>query len=410
MNHSTARTTARVLTAVLLAALVMVAAPAAEARRDLTRAQQWRAIAVDALAKFKTMDSGAERSNTYAWALETQWRLNGWTVNADDPDGTYAGRLAGKIYAQRKPDGGWGLPFTYDALGDGTVNGVDTTYTVTLAGHVGPVFLAAIQHGMDNVYLPDGTSFSLKTQVRNIVGLLMTTPHIDTAQGMCLAYSRNPNDTRSYGCIHNASAGAARFLADANAAGLGRGGLAALVEGITRREVYAYIVGPITVGTATRTNWWRYMDTTSLNDADHNSYDAESMYFLAPFIGQNSAWMHMNTAFTDNSNAPVAHFRLAALPAAPGRIDAATGLPVWCVLGDRWMTEARAFLAGATDAQRVAQVAQGAARVADNCRAPGEPVTPTVAPTTTSPPTPTSAGTSPSPINSPPTVTGSPAG
>lgn len=384
------------LAVTLLLTLTLLPGPARAA--DLTRAQQWHALAVDALARFRAQDDGAQRTNTYAWALDAELRLNG--------DTPYARTLLNKVYSQRKPDGGYGLPFAYDALGDGSINSPDTTYTVTLAGHVGPPFLLAAAMGIDTVTLPGGGTWSVKAQIRSIVGLLMSTPHIDTAQGMCLAYSRNPNDTKSYGCIHNASAGAARFLVDANAAGYGRGGLAALAEGITRREVYAYIVGPITVGTVTRTNWWRYMDTTSLNDADHNSYNSESMYFLAPMIGQNSAWMHMNTAFTDNSNAPVAHFRLAALPAAPGRIDAAAGLPVWCILGDRWISEAQGFLAAATDLQRVTQVAQGAARVADNCRAPGEPVTsaptPTTAPVTTTPPATTTA--SPSPSSSPPTI------
>jgi hypothetical protein len=322
---------------------------------------------VQALDEFKAADDGNQRTNTYAWALEAEMRLNGY-------DTAYGRQLLNKVYSQRKPDGGYGLPFAYDALGDGTVNGVDTTYTVTLAGHVGPPFLLAYRHGVDTVTAADGSTWSVKAQIKQIVLLLMSTPHIDTAQGQCLAYSRNPNDAQVYGCVHNASAGAARFLWDANAAGLGRGGLAALVEGITRREVYAYIVGPITIYGVTRTNWWRYMDTTSLNDCDHNSYDAESMYFLAPLIGQNSAWMHMNLDCADNSSAPIAHIRLAALPAVPGRTDAATGLATWCLLGDRWLPEAQEFLATTNDLQRVTQIAQGAVRVADNCRQAGEPI------------------------------------
>jgi len=328
-----------------------------------TRAEQWTAIAFDALARFRAGDDGRQRSNTYAWALEAELRLNG--------DTPYARDLLNTLYGQRKPDGGWGLPFAYDVLGDGTVNDVDTTYTVTLAGHVGPPLLYAYQHGIDQVTAPDGTVWSIKAQIQRIVYLLATTPRIDNDQGACIAYSRNPNDQVSYGCIHNASAGAAAFLWQANAAGLGRGGLAALVEGVTRREVYDYKPAGLVCGGVARSNWWLYAGTRSCNDADHNSYDAESMYVLAPLIGQNTAWMHMTTAWADNSNAPVAHFRLAALPGAPGRVDAASGLPIWCVLGDRWISEAQAFLDTATDLQRVTQVAQGAARVADNCRPPG---------------------------------------
>lgn len=347
------------LAAAALTAVFLCPLPAA-ADDPPTRSQQWQALAVQALDEFKTSDDGAQRTNTYAWAAEAELRLNG--------DTPYLRQLLNKVYSQRKPDGGYGLPFAYDVMGNGTVNDVNTTYTVTLAGHVGPPFLLAYQRGMDVITAPDGSTWSLKAQLKVIVNLLMSTPRIDTAQGACLAYSRNPNDTQPYGCIHNASAGAAKFLADTNAVGIGKAGLAALVEGITRREAYAYVVSGLSCGGQARVNWYRYMDTPSCNDADHNSYDAESMYFLAPPIGQNMAWMHMTTAFTDNANAPVAHFRLAALPPVPGRIDAATGLASWCILGDRWLPESQAFLAAATDLQRVTQVAQGAARVADNCK------------------------------------------
>jgi hypothetical protein len=355
----------------LLAAAVLTAAflyPApGSADPPPTRSQQWRALASAALAEFVAQDDGNQRTNTYAWAAEAEFRLNGY-------DTAYGRQLLNKVYSQRKPDGGWGLNFGYDALGNGTVNSVDTTYTVTLAGHVGPPFLLAYQHGVDTVTAADGTTWSVKTQLQKIVTLLMSTPHIDTAQGQCLAYSRSPLDTQTYGCIHNASAGAARYLLDSSAAGIGKSGLAALAEGITRREVYAYRVSGMSCGGQPRTDWYPYMDTPGCNDADHNSYDAESMYYLAPPIGQNMAWMHMNSEFSDNAFAPMAHIRLAALPAVPGRVDAATGLASWCILGDRWFSEAQTFLAGSTDLQRVTQVAQGAARVADNCRLPDEPV------------------------------------
>jgi hypothetical protein len=369
---------AAVLTAVFLCPL------RATADDPPTRSQQWRALAVQALARFRADDDGAQRTNTYAWAAEAELRLNG--------DTPYLRQLLNKIYSQRKPDGGWGLNFAHDKFDNGTINDINTTYTVTLAGHVGPPFLLAYQRGIDVITAPDGSTWSIKAQLKVIVNLLMTTPRIDTAQGQCLAYSRNPNDNVPYGCVHNASAGAARFLFDVNAAGIGKSGLAALVEGITRREAYAYVVSGLSCGGQPRTNWYRYMDTPSCNDADHNSYNAESMYFLAPPIGQNMAWMHMTNSFSDNTNAPVAHFRLAALPPIPGRIDAATGLATWCILGDQWLTESQQFLASSTDLQRVTQVAQGAARVADNCRPPGEPV-----PQPSTPPGPDpSASTAPS--------------
>jgi hypothetical protein len=347
-----------VLAAVLTAAF-LCPLPAAAEDPPPTRPEIWRALAVDALDAFTAADDGAQRTNVYAWAAEAELRLHG--------DTAYLRTLLNKVYSQRKPDGGYGLPFAYDALSDGTTNSVDTTYTVTLSGHVGPPLLLAYLRGMDVITAPDGSTWSIKTQLKSIVTLLMTTPRIDTAQGACLAYSRNPNDTQPYACVHNVNAGAARFLLDANAAGIGKSGLMALVEGVTRREVYAYVVSGLTCSGQSRNAWYRYMDTPSCNDTDHNSYNAESMYVLAPAIGQNMAWAHMTTAINDNAAAPIAHIRLAALPAVPGRTDPATGLATWCALGDQWIAEAQMFLAAA-DMGRATQVAQGAVRVADNCQ------------------------------------------
>lgn len=372
----------------LLAAALVAAFLCAPSAASADRVDTWRTMAAAALARFVAEDDGAQRTNTYAWALEAELRLHG--------DTAYARTLLDKIWSQRKPDGGWGLPFAWDALSDGTVNPVETTYTVTNTGHVGPPLLLAHQMGMDEVVGPAGT-WRIRDALATIVLLTMTTVRIDNADGACIPYSRHINERVAYGCVHNVNAGAAAFLWEANSYGIGRSGLATLVEGVTRREVADYRPTMICPDGSTRTGWWHYMGTPRCNSADHNGYTAESMYLLAPLIGGNVAYRQMVTEHADSPHAPLAHLRLAALPAAPGRVDAVTGLPVWCLLGDQWIPEIQAYLDAATSLERVTQVAQGGARVADNCRPPAGP-SPTPTSSTTGSPVPTlSPSVSPSP-------------
>lgn len=330
----------------LLVAVLVLLPLSASAQMKQTRAEEWRAIAVSALDEFKQRDDGALRVNSYAWALEAEWRLNGF-------DSQYGQTLLAKVLSMKNPDGGYGLPFAYDKFNDGTVNPETTTYTVTLAGHVGPVLLLGYEHGV----VPHD-------EVWTIVNLLVRyTPHIDTAAGMCLAYSRSSNDSKPGMCTHNVNAGAAAFLLDANAHGVGRSGLAALVEGILRREVSAYTIGP--VSPEGYIDWWRYSDAEGWQDPDHNSYTVESMFSLAPQIGQN-AGVNMMIKPWPLITAGLIHSRLAALPVIPGFSN-------WCVLGDQWIPEVQQFVIDTNNldnlnaANRQAQIAQAAARVSDNC-------------------------------------------
>lgn len=357
----------------LAAAAVLTAAflwPPAAASAD--RADEWRALAVTALNTFEATDNvgdggtGSLKVMSYGLAYEASGRLRGF-------DDVRTQRYLAKILSMKNPDGGYGLPFAYDVLGDGTVNPATTTYTVTLADHVGAPLLEGYRRGA-----------VAKAEVQSIVNLIMSTPRIDTAFGQCVAYSRHPNDSVAYACVHNVNAGAARFLLEANSMGVGKAGLATLVEGVTRRETYAYLPA---------SKNWRYADTQVMSDPDHQSYEAWSMYFLAPPVGEQVAWYMMNTDFMPSAGlqqSAVIHARLTALPAGLGNIPPSpTGVDRWCILGDLWLPEVGAYVASLTNTDGAAQIAQLAAKAADACGPPYTPPAPTPsAPApTTSPPT-----------------------
>lgn len=324
------------------AGVVEVRPEAAATTTPTVRALRWQAIADEAITRFRAADSTASTAFALAYTAQAiAWR-DGWT---DYRVVAYLDR----IYARANPDGGYGLGYAYDVFGDGTVNPASTTYTVTNVGHVGPVLLAGYEAGA----VP-------RAKVKTLVDLTMSTARINTEQGHCVAYSRDPDDAKPGLCVHNVNAGAAWFLQEANAAGVGATGLAQLVTDITRREVYSYLPG---------TYWWRYADTRSMNDADHNSYSAESMYRLAYPIGREVSWQMMNTAYADNDGAPLVHMRLTALPAGPGAWSPTEpGVTWWCTLGDQWFPEAEAAVdRWAGNTTRLAQVAYYAGRAAQVC-------------------------------------------
>lgn len=339
------------------------------------RADEWRALAVTALDAFEATDdvgdggTGTLKVASYGFAYEASGRLRGY-------DDVRTVRYLTKILSMKNPDGGYGLLTGYDLLGDGTTNPASTTYTVTLADHVGSPLLHGYLHGA----VP-------KAEIQSIVNLIMTTPRIDTAYGQCIAYSRHANDSVAYACVHNVNAGAARFLLEANSAGVGKSGLATLVEGVTRRETYAYLPA---------SKNWRYADTQVMSDPDHQSYEAWSMYYLTPPVGEQVAWSMMNTDFMPSSGlqqSAVVHARLTALPPGIGNIPPSpTSTDRWCVLGDLWLPEVGAYINALPDVGAAAQIAQLTARAADACGPPYTPPTPT--------PSATVPSTSPAPTTS----------
>src|ERR1051326_9012153 len=166
------------------AAVALVLGAAAPARAE-TRAEQWRALAEQTLQRFEDVDNVAEQgktggtfyTRTYAWAAEASGRLRGW----DDPR---TQRYLTKVLSLKTPDGGFGIGWPVDVLSDGTTNPASTTYTVSMAHHVGEAFLEAYKHDA----LP-------AAEVQNLVNQIMATPRINTAAGDCVAYSKHPNDS-----------------------------------------------------------------------------------------------------------------------------------------------------------------------------------------------------------------------
>lgn len=330
----------------VLAVVVGAAVPAAATPRS----DQWRTRAEAALARFVAGDDDKQTAFAYAYATQSAAWLYGW-------DDARVDALLAKVYARRNPDGGWGLPYAWDWLADGSVNPPTTTYTVTIAGHVGPMLLEAYKAGK----VP-------QADVKKLVDLIMSTPRVTsygTDRGQCVGYSRVPSDAQY--CVHNVNAGAAWFLTKANEAGVQAQGLTTLVVDIIRRETAHYIVGPFTANGRTVVSWWKYKDTASLNDTDHNSYQAAAMYDLVPYLGQATVWNHMNNALSDNpESAPLAHIRLTGLAPRPGVMHL-SGTTWYCVLGDQWMTpEYDTWIVGA-NLGRLAQAAYYTARNALAC-------------------------------------------
>jgi hypothetical protein len=254
------------------------------------------------------------------------------------------------VYNLANPDGGWGLSEPYDAFGDGTLNPASTTYTVTVADHVGPVLLAGFKAGA----VP-------WAKVQSVVDLLMSTPRIPVERGQCIAYSRAEADARPGYEVHNVSAGAAWFLHECAAAGFGATGLHRLVTDVTVHQVQAY---------RPEATWWPYIADGPNQDADHNAYSAEAMYRLAYWVGREVVYHHLTTAYSDNACAPVAHMRLVSLPALGPATMSRTqpGVTLWAELGDRWLPEIDAWIAAppSPTGMRLAQAAYFCGRNAVN--------------------------------------------
>lgn len=354
MDGALVRRILAALSAAVLTAVFLCLPQPAAGQADPTRADNWRAIAQRALTQLQVLDTGGpQAATTLAYAAQTTAWLSplGW---ADPGAAAYLTRL----YATANPDGGYGLGFAYDAHQDGTVNPATTTYTVTLAGYVGPVLLDAYRHG------PAG--LVPRAKVQQVFDLLVTMPRIDTAAGRCISYSRSVNDSKPGLCVHNVSAGAASWMLDA-----GLDGFATpwwLIQGITKRELSAY--------NAT-TRFWPYKDTPSQQqDADHNSYSTESMYGLAYPVAYSAAYVALTAEPDGHAQTPLVYMRLTGLPPAPTAMSGDT--TIWCLLGDSWLVESDAYVtANFSNIGRLAQAAYYSARAARACT-----VAPVVPPTT----------------------------
>jgi hypothetical protein len=309
----------------------------------VTRSERWHTIAVQALDELaQTAPPTTWKPFVYGYSLLAVGRTYGW----DDP--RIPGMLA-QLLAVRNPDGGWGTGVARTGL-NGSPVPATVSYTVTMAGHVGPALLAAWQAGV----LTDREPLSRITQ------LLMAAGRINTTAGQCVAYSLAGADVGPGFCVHNVNAGVGDYLTQATAAGFGRTGLQKLVVDITRREVASY-----------NATWagWPYLETQTFEqDPDHNAYSGRSLYFLTYPVGREAVYQGMAAAATDD-NGRRAHLQLVATPGGPGsqgQVDSRTTL--WCEMGDAYLAEATAYVtASLGDAMRLSQAAAWAAANADAC-------------------------------------------
>lgn len=337
----------RILAAGTVLLSVLALAGPAGAATTPTPSDNWRALAEQALTAYEAAPLPASfRPATDGWALLAIGRLYGW----DDPR---VQPLITKLLAERNPDGGWGVGIAFPAKsGGGAMNPATTTYTVTIADHVGPALLAAYQAGV----LTD------REPLQTITNLIMTTGRINTAQGQCVAYSRSSLDVGTGLCVHNVNAEVARYLTSVNyTGGFGRSGLAKLVVDITRRETFAY--NPAFSG-------WPYIENSpgAAQDPDHQAATGRALYALVYPVARETVYQ-MLTAPATNDDGRRAHMQLVSVPGGPGsqgQIDPSTTW--WCEKGNAYLTEAAAYIVSAAgDAMREAQAATESAANALAC-------------------------------------------
>lgn len=283
--------------ALALAALPSMPSPAAAATTPAPAPSGylWRKAMADPLARADTA-ARTLGSSPMAWAnmARASARSEGWRSSRT------TGYIA-KVLAARHRDGGWGLDEPADAFGDGTVNPASTTYSVTVADHVGPLLLEGLAAGVVRREVVDGAVTSL-----------MRMPRVVTARGTCVSYSSSPHDraTATRRCVHNANAATGWFLEMAARAGVERPGQRALAASILRYDAAAQLP----------TGMWPYSnDTTKPQDLDHNALNVEAQHVMSgptPLTRAVAAAHYaapMTTDYTDHLS------RLRAVVADPGR-------------------------------------------------------------------------------------------
>jgi hypothetical protein len=172
-----------------------------------------------------------------------------------------------RIYSLRKPDGGYGLNYTWDWNNDGSVNPVSTSYTITTAGHAGPVLLA----GYDGGVVP---GFRLTDAARSILNTPLT-----SWSSSCVSYSNNPPDAR-VACVWNINAYGAWFLWEVGKRGLIPAGRE--TEATNKLRAWRDLTR---ANFKTALRGWTYQHTTSaLQDPWHNMATVEPMSLADPTI------------------------------------------------------------------------------------------------------------------------------
>jgi hypothetical protein len=314
---------------VALAAGILAVSTTATAQATGT----WKDRAAAALTEWHKLDD-AKPSAASAFSLSyaglAEATLNGWSDPAVQT-------LLDRTMALRNPDGGWGLNATTNALDHAHVRAADTTFTVTLADHVGPFLLGAYQHGLIGV-----------EPLQTIGSLLVHMKRWTWYGGVCLAYSESPYDqVNPNECVHNANAAAGLFLTQLSQAGIGIPGASSVRALILKCEI----------GTFTFANKnWKYSEIYgTLQDLDHAALNTEHLLAEAPTIGYVPMVQIMQNAST-NPVDRLAHFRLGSF---------------YCAAANQWFGEFDDWLTTppADASTRLAQMARWGARDYQVCEA-----------------------------------------
>ena len=307
----------------------------------MARSDDWAGVAQSAITAFEAADDDAQTAHAYACVLSAIGRRYGW---ADPRVVQYQARL----YAERHPDGGWGLPFAFTSPG-ASLNPASTTYTITCADNVGLTLLDLRRQGL--IPLDD---------IHDVASLLMATQSYLFPTGRGLAYSCHPtggtddvNSTNNR-CVHNVNVMAGWWLLQAQALGFTASGLNTRVVDIVRHEVAVY---------SRTTKWWPYRGNLAAADTDHTAVEAWALYDLAYPVGRESAYRIMtDPTTTDEPMATIARARLTNLPGRPGSWSTTEpGVSLFAVLGDDWLADCAAFVADPWTTRALAQMAYWAA-------------------------------------------------
>lgn len=243
----------------------------------------WIALGELALGAFWNRRQPVEPSAALAFALGAQARVDGWASDQ-------CRSLLDELRATRNSDGGYGLGRSYDAFQDGTVNPADTTYLVTITGHVGRVLLDGHEAGVID-----------DQELGVLVDLTLDFPRVPSRRpGVALAYSNHPHD-RNW-CVHNVNASAGAFLLRAGRRLPLRTDAAAVIAGIAQRQAAGYLG---------LQGSWRYIEgQPRLNDANHNAGSIEAALGLTSAIGHDALLKMLATFRVRKWTDPIALIRL----------------------------------------------------------------------------------------------------
>lgn len=255
------------LAVILSAAFARPASANVSENQEVTYAQQqWDGLARQMLVKLQTDSSYAKTAFNLSWRAQLHAHYYGWNSQPVKD-------LLNQIEAYKKSDGGYGFSYAWDAFQDKTTNPASTTYTVTVADHVGPTLI----EGWKNGVVP-------ASKITSTVDSLLKMPVQSTPNGYCMAYSNSGHDLpNNVGCVVNVSIGAAAYLQNVLDSGV-------LADDVARTQQVQVLIAklkPLGMNTynEAKGGWaYNYKNGSPVGhipqDWNHNAYTFDSMITL----------------------------------------------------------------------------------------------------------------------------------